>query len=90
MPLNPIISGYDLTEIIYEGINTIVYRAQAKKNQQPVMLKVLKAEYPTLEQITRFKHEYKTTENLNCEGIIKVCHRFTYHTKSGFHKTLIN
>ncbi|NDJ21623.1 AAA family ATPase [Nostoc sp. B(2019)] len=72
MPLNPIIPGYDLTEIIYEGINTIVYRAQAQKTQQPVMLKVLKAEYPTLEQITRFKHEYKTTENLNCEGIVKV------------------
>jgi len=70
--LTSIIPGYDLTEIISEGINTIVYRARSQKTQQPVVLKVLKAEYPTLEQITRFKHEYKTTENLNCEGIVKV------------------
>ncbi|OUL17654.1 serine/threonine protein kinase [Nostoc sp. T09] len=72
MVLTSIIPGYDLTEIISEGTNTIVYRARAQKNQQSVILKVLKAEYPTLEQITCFKHEYKTTENLNCEGIVKV------------------
>ncbi|MDZ7956601.1 MAG: ATP-binding sensor histidine kinase [Aulosira sp. DedQUE10] len=81
MVLTSIIPGYDLTEIISEGINTTVYRAKSQKTQQPVILKVIKAEYPTFEQITRFKHEYKITENLNCEGIVKVYSLESYQNR---------
>ncbi|BAY11528.1 trifunctional serine/threonine-protein kinase/ATP-binding protein/sensor histidine kinase [Calothrix sp. NIES-2098] len=79
--LTSVIPGYDLTEIISEGINTIVYRARAQNTQQSVILKVLKADYPSLEQITRFKHEYKTTENLNCEGIVKIYRLESYQNR---------
>lgn len=79
--LTSIIPGYDILEIISEGINTTVYRARSQKNQQRVVLKVLKAEYPSFEQITRFKHEYKTTENLNCEGIVKVYSLESYQNR---------
>nr|WP_045870950.1 ATP-binding sensor histidine kinase [Tolypothrix sp. PCC 7601] len=81
MVLTSIIPGYDILEIISEGINTTVYRARSQKNQQRVVLKVLKAEYPSFEQITRFKHEYKTTENLNCEGIVKVYSLESYQNR---------
>lgn len=66
------VPGYDLTQIIHEGANTIVYRAIAQPDSQPVILKILKADYPTLEDIARLKHEYKMTENLDIEGIVKV------------------
>ncbi|HLO87626.1 MAG TPA: AAA family ATPase [Nostocaceae cyanobacterium] len=69
---NLTIPGYDLTTIIHEGANTIIYRATAQPDAQPVILKVIKAEYPTLEDIARLKHEYKMTENLDMEGVVKV------------------
>jgi PAS domain S-box-containing protein len=65
------VPGYDIIEVIHEGFNTTVYLAQSELHRQPVILKVLSSEYPTLEQITRLKHEYKVTENLDLEGIIK-------------------
>jgi predicted ATPase/signal transduction histidine kinase/tRNA A-37 threonylcarbamoyl transferase component Bud32 len=75
------IPGYDLSEIIHEGINTIVYRGTAQPEAQPVILKVLKADYPTIEDIARLKHEYKMTENLNIEGIVKVLRLETHQNR---------
>ncbi|MBH8564497.1 AAA family ATPase [Nostoc sp. CENA67] len=66
------IPGYDISEVIHEGVNTIVYRGESQPEQEKVILKVLKAEYPTLEQITRLKHEYSITENLHLNGVVKV------------------
>ena len=64
--------GYEITEVIDEGLNTIIYRGVSQLHKQNVILKVLAAEYPTLEQIARLKHEYILTENLDLEGIVKV------------------
>ncbi|MBD2772762.1 AAA family ATPase [Iningainema sp. BLCCT55] len=70
--LSMTIPGYHLNEVIHEGLNTVIYRAWSQKNQQKVILKVIKAEYPSLEQIIRLKHEYKITENLTLLGVVKV------------------
>lgn len=37
----------------------------------PVILKVLRKEYPTPTQLTRYKQEYQIARNLNLEGVIK-------------------
>ncbi|OKH45763.1 serine/threonine protein kinase [Calothrix sp. HK-06] len=66
------IPGYEITEVIHEGLNTIVYRGVSQPKSEKVILKVLKAEYPSLEEITRLKHEYSITQNLDIEGIVKV------------------
>ena len=71
MLTSTLVPGYDITEVIYEGINTIIYRGTSHLNQQKVILKILKDDYPTLDAITRLKHEYKITENLDLEGIVK-------------------
>ncbi len=72
MITSTLVPGYDIIEVIYEGINTIIYRGISHLNKQKVILKVLKADYPTLDAITRLKHEYKITENLDLEGIVKI------------------
>jgi predicted ATPase/signal transduction histidine kinase/tRNA A-37 threonylcarbamoyl transferase component Bud32 len=72
MSTNLKIPGYELTDVIHTGNNTILYRAHAIAQQQPVVLKILRAEYPTLEQIARLNHEYKVTERLDLEGIVRV------------------
>jgi len=66
------ISGYDLQELIHQGTNTVIYRAVSLTNRQPAILKVLNTEYPTLEQITRLKHEYQIAVNLDCQYTVKV------------------
>lgn len=72
MLTSTLVPGYDITEVIYEGINTIIYRGREHLNQEKVILKILKEDYPTLDAITRLKHEYKITENLDLEGIVKI------------------
>ncbi|MEG4216803.1 AAA family ATPase [Microcoleus sp. Pol14C6] len=66
------ISGYDLQELIHQGTNTVIYRALSIANLEPAILKVLNTEYPTLEQITRLKHEYQIAVNLDCQYTVKV------------------
>ncbi len=66
-----VISGYELTEAIHEGAKTIIYRGKSLEKEQPVILKVLKDEYPTLDAVARLKHEYQIVRNLEHSGIIK-------------------
>ncbi|WP_237396670.1 AAA family ATPase [Okeania sp. KiyG1] len=56
---------------IYEGTNSQVYRAQRLDNKQSVILKFLNQEYPTSEQIRRYKQEYHLTCQLDSPSIIK-------------------
>jgi len=65
------ISGCQITAEIYSGINTVIYRAYDEVRQISVIIKALKSEYPTLEEITRLRQEYAIVHNLNCEGVVK-------------------
>ncbi|NET42328.1 AAA family ATPase [Okeania sp. SIO2B3] len=66
-----VLAGYaDLIQI-YEGTNSQVYRAQKLDNNQSVILKFLNEEYPTTEQIRRYKQEYHLTCQLDSPSIIK-------------------
>jgi serine/threonine protein kinase len=65
------IAGYDVVERIYQGDRTAVYRGYSRQQQQPVIIKILSAEYPTLEEITRLRHEYIIPGDLHWEGVVK-------------------
>ncbi|MBD2042518.1 ATP-binding sensor histidine kinase [Microcoleus sp. FACHB-672] len=65
------LSGYQLIEAIHEGVSTIIYRGAREPELTSVIIKTLKAEYPSLEALTRLRHEYKILEPLNIEGIVK-------------------
>jgi predicted ATPase/signal transduction histidine kinase/serine/threonine protein kinase len=64
-------TNYQLIKQINEGLNTVVYRAQRKQDGQAVIIKILRAEYPNLEEIMQLRHEYELSKNLNLEGIVK-------------------
>ncbi len=66
-----ILSGYQILEKIYEGVRTVVYRAKKDGYRQPVIIKIIKYDYPSLEQITNLRQEFIITQNLDCEGIVK-------------------
>ena len=65
------IAQYAPLEIICESTNTIVYRAYKELDRTSIIIKTLKAEYPSLEELTYLKHEYKIIQELEIEGIIK-------------------
>ncbi|MBW4682142.1 MAG: AAA family ATPase [Microcoleus vaginatus WJT46-NPBG5] len=65
------LSGYQLIEAIHEGVTTIIYRGVREPDLTSVIVKTLKAEYPSLEALTRLRHEYKILKPLNIEGIVK-------------------
>ncbi|MGB7443741.1 MAG: ATP-binding sensor histidine kinase [Coleofasciculaceae cyanobacterium] len=63
--------GYQVLSQIYESANSLVYRAIREEDNQAVILKVLKEDYPTPSELTRYKQEYEITRNLNLEGVVK-------------------
>ncbi len=64
--------GYQSEQLIYEGDDTVIYRAVSFLDNQPVIVKILKAEYPSVDAIARLKHEYNIANNLELEGVVKL------------------
>ncbi len=65
------ISGTTIIKQLYESNNSLVYRGWRVSNQQPVILKMLKDAYPSLERLAWFKREYEITRSLDIPGVIK-------------------
>ena len=63
---------------IYESANSLVYRGIGQPDNTPVILKVLKQNYPTPEEITCYKQEYEITRSLNLDGVIRAYSRYDY------------
>jgi PAS domain S-box-containing protein len=56
---------------IYESSNSLVYRGTREQDNLPVILKLLKQDYPTPSELVRYKQEYEITRSLTLEGVIK-------------------
>ena len=77
----PHISGYILTEQLYDGEHTAVYRAtrcaDTQENAlspiacQPVIIKVLQQEYPSFSDLVQLRNQYSITHNLAIPGIVR-------------------
>jgi serine/threonine protein kinase len=67
------ISLPDITIVnqLYESANSSVYRGIINKNQQPVIVKLLKEDYPTPAELYRYQQEYEITRPLNLQETIK-------------------
>ncbi len=63
------IQGYQILHQIYESHNSIVYRGVRLADHQPVILKLLKQDYPTPEELRRYQQEYEITHHLKLDGV---------------------
>src|SRR5919202_6862851 len=63
--------GYQILSQISKSANSLVYRGIREEDNKIVILKVLKQEYPTPQELTRYKQEYEITRNLNLDGVVK-------------------
>ena len=64
------IPGIAVEAKIFESEKSLVYRG--KRDSLPVIVKVLKQDYPSPEEIRRYKQEYEITRQLHIEGVVKV------------------
>ncbi|MBE9198778.1 MULTISPECIES: ATP-binding sensor histidine kinase [unclassified Nodularia (in: cyanobacteria)] len=65
------IPGYRMTEQIYSGSQTLVYRGIREQDQKSVILKLMRNENPTFAEIAQFRNQYTITKNLDIPGIAK-------------------
>ncbi|MEG4486024.1 AAA family ATPase [Microcoleus sp. D2_18a_B4] len=77
------LSQYQIHSTLHEGIETIIYRGKIPTHQDTTVLKILKAEYPTLDAITRIKHEYRIRQHLDHPGLVKVLSLETFDNRLG-------
>jgi serine/threonine protein kinase len=64
-------SNYTINKQIYESASSLIYRGLRHEDNQPVILKLLKEDYPTPAELTRYRQEYEITRSLNLAGVIK-------------------
>lgn len=63
--------GYQNLTQIYAGTRTLVYRGIREEDQKPIVIKMLRYEYPSFSELVQFRNQYTITKNLHISGIIK-------------------
>jgi len=66
------VTGYEITDKLYESANALVYRTKAQEGRPKVILKILKEDYPFHEELVRFHQEFEITQQLHSPNIISV------------------
>ncbi|NEP80170.1 MAG: serine/threonine protein kinase, partial [Okeania sp. SIO3B3] len=69
--MTTILTGYQTTDLIYDGTRTLVYRGVKIEDSKPVILKKLRKEYPTFNELLQFRHQYLLNKNLDVPGIVR-------------------
>lgn len=67
----PVIPGYTLSEQLHEGRHSAVYRAFSVPEQQSVILKILRSQYPHFRELVKFRNQFTLTQNLDIPGVVK-------------------
>ncbi|MBN4006249.1 ATP-binding sensor histidine kinase [Nostoc sp. LPT] len=63
--------GYHITEELYNGSRTLVYRGYRETDSLPIVIKLLKNPYPSLGELLSFRNQYTIAKNLNSPLIIQ-------------------
>ncbi len=63
--------GYQSTNQLYAGSRTVVYQAIREADRFPVVIKLMREEYPTFGELVRFRNQYVIAQNLDLGGIVK-------------------
>jgi PAS domain S-box-containing protein len=71
--------GYEISEKIHQGISTEIYRGIRLDSGTRVILKLLGSEYPSIEELTRFRNEYDLSKTIKyVPGIVPAIELLNY------------
>ena len=60
-----------MTEEIYKGKRTVVYRGYRQGDNLPVVIKVYNTEFPSPKDLAKFRREYEIGTLFNFDGVIR-------------------
>ncbi|AVH72646.1 trifunctional serine/threonine-protein kinase/ATP-binding protein/sensor histidine kinase [Nostoc sp. 'Lobaria pulmonaria (5183) cyanobiont'] len=63
--------NYQISEQLYVGSRTLVYRAIREADRLLVVIKLLQQEYPTFNELLLFRNQYTIAKNLDLPGIVR-------------------
>ncbi len=70
-PALPDLPGYTLLEQLYLGSRTITYRGIQQRDQQPVIIKLLRQERPSFAELAQFRNQYAIAKSLAIPGVVQ-------------------
>ena len=65
------LTDYEIGELIHQSDRILVYRGLRKADSQPVVIKLMRNDYPSSNELVQFRNQYTITKNLDIEGIVK-------------------
>jgi len=68
---------------IYESSASLVYRGIRVQDNLAVVIKLLKQDYPSPQELTRYRQEYQITRSLNLEGVVRA------YSQQDYQRTLV-
>jgi predicted ATPase/signal transduction histidine kinase/GAF domain-containing protein/tRNA A-37 threonylcarbamoyl transferase component Bud32 len=68
---------------IYESSASLVYRGFREEDGQEIVMKLLKQDYPSPQELTRYRQEYAITRSLDVEGVIRA------YSQQDYQRTLV-
>ncbi|MBM0745507.1 AAA family ATPase (plasmid) [Phormidium sp. CLA17] len=77
------LSGIAIQSKIYESSNSLVYRGIREEDEREIVIKLLKQDYPSPQELTRYRQEYEITCSLHLEGVVKA------YSQQEYQRTLV-
>ncbi|BAY18182.1 serine/threonine protein kinase and signal transduction histidine kinase with GAF and PAS/PAC sensor [Anabaenopsis circularis NIES-21] len=74
--------GIAIQSKIYESSNSLVYRG-IRDDGVAIVVKMLKLDYPSPQELTRYRQEYKIIRSLTVEGVVKA------YSQQDYQRTLV-
>jgi PAS domain S-box-containing protein len=68
---------------IYESSTSLVYRGIRVQDDLAIVIKMLKQDYPSPQELTRYRQEYEITRSLNLKGVVKA------YSQQDYQRTLV-
>jgi len=65
------IRGFQVRKRIFESKNSLVFLAERESDGLPVVLKILKNDYPSQSELARYRREFEITRSLDLPGVIR-------------------
>src|SRR5262245_50825251 len=65
------LSRYSISEVIHAGSVHVLHRGYRNEDHAQVILKVLRSEAPSLDQIARLRHEFVIAQQIDAPGVVK-------------------
>ena len=65
------LDGYEAIEPLGESSTATLVRARPQGSTTSVVIKLLKSEYPTPEEVARLAHEHRIVEDLRLDGVVR-------------------